>query len=196
MEELGFKRGRIVEAIVTTYNRDGSPNAAPMGVYSSTRGGLVLKIHRRSDTCSNILRTMGCVVNLVYDPLLFLRSALAAKGEPEVTEEDTEKAKTVNAPFLKDSHAYLEVGVLGFSRYTKRDAYGESEVYMFKCRARRTVVLRAHPIGLNRGVAAAIELAIKLSRGSREIGEHLRIMRRTLSAREYAEIVSYLDQRL
>ena len=30
--DLGFSKGTIVETIVSTYNRDGKPNAAPMGV--------------------------------------------------------------------------------------------------------------------------------------------------------------------
>lgn len=197
MREMGFKKGRIVETIVTTYNRDGSPNAAPMGVYAWRRRILVLKVHSRSDTCANILRTGGCVVNLVYDPFLFIRSALAPKGEPEVKEEETGKAETVYAPFLRESHAYLEAGVLGFSRYTKRDAHGTSQVYVVKCRVQRRVVLRSCPVGLNRGIAAAIEIAIKLSRGRKDgVEEHMRVMRRTLNAAEYSEIASFLDQHL
>lgn len=197
ISQMGFKKGRIVEAIVTTYSEDGTPNAAPMGVYGVDEKTLILKVHKNSDTCSNILRTKGCVINMVYDPLLFLRSALAARGEPEIQAEDTDKAETVEAPFLKDSHAYIEAKLLGHRSYRKRDSYGESEVYVLKFSVQKSAVLRACPVGLNRGIAAAIELAIKLSRNEKSgLKEQMRIIRRTLSAAEYKEIASFVDQRL
>jgi hypothetical protein len=196
IRRLGFKKGRIVEAVVTTYNRDTTPNAAPMGVFSADKT-LVLKVHKSSDTCGNILRTGGCVVNLVYDPLLFLKSALTAKGEPEVQLEDTGEAETVYAPFLKNSHAYLESKLLGTRRYLKRDRYGASEVFMFRFGVMKIEVLKKYPVGFNRGLAAAIELAINLSRGKKEgWEEQVRIMKRVLSTKEYREIISFLKQQL
>ncbi len=193
--QMGFKKGRIVEAVVTTYNEDAAPNAAPVGIYGIDEKTLVLKVHKESDTCANILRTKGCVINIVYDPLMFLRSALTARGEPEIRQADVEKAEKVDAPFLRDSNAYIEARVLGYRNYLKRDRYGESEVYVFKCGVLKIVILKAYPVGLNRGVAAAIELAIKLSRGDKKgLDEHIRIMRRTLSASEYREIASFLEQ--
>ena len=32
LTDLGFSKGMIFETIVSTYNPDGTPNAAPMGV--------------------------------------------------------------------------------------------------------------------------------------------------------------------
>lgn len=195
--KLGFKKDSIIETIVTTYNKDGSPNAAPMGVSAAGRKSVIIRVHTDTDTYSNIVRNKGCVVNLVYDPLLFLRTALTGGGrggeEPEIEASEIGKARRVKAPFLKKAHAYFEASLRSQRKYLKVDEYEPSEVSVLKCGVMRVVVKRRHPVGFNRGLAAAVELAIKLSRGRREDAEEqLKIIRRTLGLEEYEKISAFL----
>lgn len=197
MERLGFKKDSIIETIVTTFNEDGSPNAAPMGVTAAGRESILLRVHTDSDTYFNIVRNRGCVVNLVYDPLLFLRTALLGRGrggeEPEVSGSEIGRALRVKAPFLKEAHAYFEASLRSRREYLGVDEYGSSEVSVVKCRVVRTVVKRRHPVGFNRGLAAAVELAIKLSRGQRGgAEEQLEVIRRTLGEEMRERILVFL----
>lgn len=197
IDKLGFKKGRIVEALVTTYNDNRSPNVAPMGVYGANNRTIILKVHKGSDTCANILRTRACVVNLVYDPILFIRSALMPKNEPEVETKDVERAKFVDAPYLKNSHAFIEAELSNSRTYIKKDRLGKSRVYIFNFMVLNVEILKKHPVGFNRGFATVVELAIDLTRGIEErVEDHLRIIRRTLSAEEYREILFILDKYL
>jgi hypothetical protein len=194
---LGFKKGRIIECIVTTYNENGSPNAAPMGVYAVGRRGIILKVHLDCDTYSNIIRNKGCVVNLIYDPLLFLKTTLIGRGrggeEPELDASEVGKARRVRAPFIKRSHAYLEASLKDQREYVKVDDYKVSEVSMMRCIIVREVTKRKHPVGFNRGLGAAVELAIKLSRGQKEgCEEYLNIMQRTMAREDYDKINAFL----
>ena len=197
ISKLGFKKGRIIECIVTTYNENGRPNAAPMGVYAVGKRGLILKVHLDCDTYSNIIRNKGCVINLIYDPLLFLKTTLIGRGrggeEPEVEASEVGKARMVQAPFIKSSQAYLEVRLKYQREYVKVDDYKISEVSMMKCKVVREVIKRKHPMGFNRGLGAAVELAIKLSRGQKEdCEEYLSIMQRTMSREDYDKINTFL----
>jgi hypothetical protein len=109
---MGFTPGRIIESIVTTYNTDGSPNAAPIGIYPISNNEIEMNIRTTTDTHSNLLRTGGCVVNVVFDPLLFLKCGLLGSGkgeaENEVASSDVTPADNVDAPVLKDANAWIE----------------------------------------------------------------------------------------
>lgn len=197
IDKLGFKKGSIVETIVTTYNEDRSPNAAPMGVYASREEEILLKVHLGCDTYSNILRNKGCVVNLIFDPLLFLRTTLLGRGkggaEPELKESEVGKARTVDAPFIKSSHAYLEAQLKSHRAHRKTDDHRVSRVSRIRCAVARVSVQKEHPIGFNRGLGAAVELAIKLSRNQKEgCEEYLGIMKRTMAKKDYDKIHAFL----
>ncbi|MFH1774012.1 MAG: DUF447 domain-containing protein [Methanobacteriota archaeon] len=194
--DLGFRKGGIAECIVTTYNEDGSPNAAPMGVYALSEKEVIMKIHVESDTCSNLLRNKCCVINLIFDPYLFLKTALIgrAKGckEPEVGKNEIKKAN-VNAPFLKDAHAFIEAKLKEHRKYVKKDEYKKSKFCAARCEVSRVVVNRRYPVAVNRGLFAAVELAIALSRERKEdLRRCTRIMRKSLSPEEYRKIKKLL----
>ena len=189
--ELGFKKGGVVECIVTTYSKDGSPNAAPMGVYTLSDEEVVMKLHRGSDTLGNIIREGWAVLNVTYDPLLFLRAALI-KHHPEVENKEVARS-SVNAPYLREAHAYAAVKAEVWHSYRFTDPLGESRVSIVKGAVKEVKVLKPLPPAPCRGFFAAVELAIDLSRGRRDRREELlRIMRRTLPAQEYRRIEEFL----
>ena len=78
LSELGFTENCIVETILVTLNKDGSPNPAPMGF---TKEGKVLtvKVYKTSQTYQNLVKGASAYINIVSDPMVFLRCAF--KGE-------------------------------------------------------------------------------------------------------------------
>jgi hypothetical protein len=69
--DLGFSKGIIFETIVTTFDAEGNPNAAPMGVILEDEQTLGLSIFNSSLTSYN-LKTSGCsVINLTIDIAIF-----------------------------------------------------------------------------------------------------------------------------
>ncbi len=196
ISDLGFKKGNIAECIVTTYNEDGSANAAPMGVYTLSEAEVVMKIHAESDTFSNLLRNRGCVINIVFDPHLFLKTTLLGKAkggrEPEVRKNEVKRA-SVNAPFLKNAHAFIEAKLKEHREYVKKDEYKKSRVCTARCEVSRVVVNKRCPVAVNRGLFAAVELAIMLSRERREdVQRYMNVMRKSLNPREYKRIKELL----
>ena len=190
--DMGFTPGRILESIVTTYNTDGSQNAAPIGIYPISETEIRLDVHEPSDTRENLLRTGACVVNIVFDPLLFLRCAILGSGkrekENEVAKEEATPAEKVNAPALKEANAWIEVKVQKSEEKQRSDMHGEMKYSRVICKVVSIAVNKKFPVAINRGVFAAIEAAVALSRGMPVDPRHIEIMERTLSPGEFAKI--------
>jgi hypothetical protein len=71
----------ILETLVTTLDRDGRPNFAPMGVEWGEEQ-IVLKPYQETTTFRNLLVVPEAVVNLVDDVLFFVRGALGSPTFP------------------------------------------------------------------------------------------------------------------
>jgi hypothetical protein len=113
--------------------------------------------------------------------------------EPEVSVEEVGRCRSVNAPYLEETDAYLEAALKEHEEFVKEDMHGQSMVSQVKCRVLGIYVKVNNPVALNRGLNAAVELAIKLSRGEREgIDEYLRIMKRTMPKENYDSIMDFL----
>jgi len=191
LDELAFREGRVAECIVTTYNEDGSPNAAPMGVRKDG-AGLNLHVHSGSDTCRNLLDRRACVVNLVFDPLLFLKTALSEN--PEVEGREVKGAGSVDAPYLTAANAFIEAAAAFLEEETGSDRFGERRVSIFRLEVKAAVILKPSPVAPNRGLSAAIELAIALSRGEEvDIERPLEVMKKTLDRAEYEGVRCFLE---
>lgn len=190
--DMGFVPGRILESIVTTYNSDGSPNAAPIGIYPISDAEIQMDIHAPTDTLSNLLRTGGCVVNVVFDPFLFLKCAIFGSGkgevENEVAQSDVQPAENVDAPVLKEANAWIELKMQSSTEKTKSDMHGEMEFSRIVCKVENTGVNKKYPVAINRGLFAAIEVAVAKSRGMEPQERHLEIMEKTLTQEEYKRI--------
>ncbi len=75
LERLGMSRGSIIEAILTTLNKDGSVNAAPMGVVRGEFDRIAVKPYKSTTTCENLSRDGRACVNTTGRPELFLTTA-------------------------------------------------------------------------------------------------------------------------
>src|SRR3989442_5597506 len=73
----------IIETMITTLDREGRANFAPMGVVWGEEE-IVVKPYRETTTHRNLLETGEAVVNLVDDVLYFVRGALTSPTFPSV----------------------------------------------------------------------------------------------------------------
>ncbi len=102
----------IAECIVSTYNLDGKPNAAPMGVIMEDEQHLIVNLFNSSTTCSNIKANRCAVVNLTSNIEVFYKTAFKeANPNGKLPQEWFEKAKAVNAPKLRFADATIDVSV-------------------------------------------------------------------------------------
>ncbi len=84
MNSESVNQFRVLEAIVTTENEDGSQHVAPMGpLVSTSRAEWILKPFQTSTTFTNLRRSNRCVVNVTDDALLMAKAVLGtASHEP------------------------------------------------------------------------------------------------------------------
>ena len=76
LTDLGFLKGTIFEIILSTYNMDGTPNAAPMGIIMKNPQTLNLNIFNSSQTSRNLNTNKCAVINLTNNVDVFYKTAL------------------------------------------------------------------------------------------------------------------------
>ena len=113
LEKLGFRKGMIFEAIVSTYSHERRPNAAPMGITSEDMKHVIISPFKGTRTYENMNHTRCAVVNFIADPITVYQTAF--KDEATIRNAINtlfEKATVVEAPRLKEVDAFLEVTVV------------------------------------------------------------------------------------
>jgi hypothetical protein len=75
MDQMGFDYGSTIETILTTWNRDGTVNAAPMGVIRNLKDQIIIKPYSSSITYRNILKNKEVCVNTTQDSEIFMKTA-------------------------------------------------------------------------------------------------------------------------
>lgn len=106
---LPFQSEIIYEAIITTYDQQNQPNAAPMGFSITKEKQVIIRPFKESDTYKNLRHQKKCVVNITNDPDLFVKSTLF---QDLLTDEFYINSKIINAPILKackGNHIALKV---------------------------------------------------------------------------------------
>ncbi|RLF61161.1 MAG: hypothetical protein DRN25_00960 [Thermoplasmata archaeon] len=173
---------RIYETIITTFSEN-KPNAAPMGIYFIEDDRAIVKIYKGSKTYENLKKTKKCAINIVYDPILFLVYALKEK------KEDIEVFFDSGIPVLKDCSGYILAEVLEMEEKENKG--------IFLLKVIKKVSLSDFPEPFSRGLGAAVELAIELTRGRRDnIGKYLRVMKKCLEEEKFKRIEEFLGEYL
>jgi len=158
LADLGFLKGTIGETIVSTYNVDGQPNAAPMGVVMKSSEQLVIRPYISSLTYKNLQTKKCAVVNLTSNPELFYLTAFKeANPDGKLSPELFEKAETVDAPRLRAAEAIVEVLVV------KTGSFG-TERAEFLCNAQLVKASKTLPKVYCRALFATIEAIIHATR--------------------------------
>ena len=120
LTELGFQKGIIAETIISTYNKDGTPNAAPMGATMQDPSRVTLNLFNSSSTLKNIKVNRYAVANLTSNIDLFYKTTFKeANPNCKLPQEWFENAKLVNAPKLHAADAVVEMSVDDLSPFGK-----------------------------------------------------------------------------
>lgn len=158
LTNLGFLKGIIEETIVSTYNKDATPNAAPMGVTMIDDEHLTIDFFNTSKTYANIRALRCAVINLTSDIELFYKTGFKeANQDGALPQEWFEKTAVVNAPKLRVVDAAIEI-----SLYHLEPAGEEKAKAFFKVRS-----LQAHekcPQVYCRAFSATLEAIIYATR--------------------------------
>jgi hypothetical protein len=110
LTELGFQSGIIAETIISTYNTDGMPNAAPMGAIMQDPSHIVVNLFNSSLTFQNIKVNRCAVANLTSSIDLFYKTSFKeANPNGKLPKEWFEKSKSINAPKLHAADAVVEM---------------------------------------------------------------------------------------
>lgn len=153
--DLGFSKGVIVETIVSTYNKNGQPNAAPMGVIMKNEKQLLIKLFNSSSTYKN-LQSNGCAtINLTSDIHLFYLTAF--KETDPLPTEWFEKAQTINAPKLQTADASIETSVADIKPINEEKTEVSFKVRLVKAK-------KMDPKAYCRGQFATMEAIIHATR--------------------------------
>jgi hypothetical protein len=107
---IGMEKGRQYETIITTRNREGEKNAAPMGVLCSGPDIILNRIFKGSHTLDNIVSQKEFVVNITDSPELFTESLIDNLDESEFNDDLT----------LKSADAYFKCRVISLTEAVKR----------------------------------------------------------------------------
>ena len=149
--KLGFSKNIIVETIVSTYNADGLPNAAPMGVTMQNTRHIAIRPYTSTLTFKNLESKRCAVINVTSDPELYYRTAFKEVNQKgNIPQEWFEKAGTIDAPKLKMAEACIEVSVVNISRF-------QPERANVLCQVKSIKASRNFPKVYCRGLFATIE---------------------------------------
>ncbi|MHA1211344.1 MAG: DUF447 domain-containing protein [Candidatus Heimdallarchaeota archaeon] len=155
-EQPAIDTWTVYEAIVTTYNEDGSSNAATMGIIQTMSGEILIKPFKETDTHKNLVRANVCVINYSLDPELYVKSSLF---QEEFSADEFIESKHVLAPILKvsqNNHIALEV--------LKRDETSEELKTIFVCKAKHYNYHHNKPAVFTRAFSSLIEILIHATR--------------------------------
>ncbi len=158
LTDLGFLKGKIFEVIVSTYNMDWTPNAAPMGTTMQNPQTISLNIFNSSQTSRN-LKTNKCgIINLTNNIEFFYKAAFKeANPDMKPPQDWFEEAETVNAPKLRLADATLEVTV------AELEPIG-TEKTRFSCNVEQINARKMLPQVYCRAMPAALEAILHATR--------------------------------
>lgn len=158
LTDLGFSKGIIFETILSTYNRDGTPNAAPMGVIMQDPQTLSLNIFNSSQTSRNLKTNKCAVINLTNNVDFFYKTAFKDTNPGgKLPPEWFGKAEAVNAPKLRSADATIDVSVIGMA------TVGAEKTH-FSCHVEEITASKIFPQVYCRAMALTLEVITHATR--------------------------------
>ena len=158
LTDLGFSKGAIFETILSTYNPDGTADAAPMGVTMQDQQSISLNLYNSSQTSCNLKANKCAVINLTSDMEVFYKTTFKeANPNGKLPQEWFEKEEAVNAPKLQSADATVAVSVV------EMEPVG-AEKTNFSCSVERIDASKVYPQVYCRAMSATLEAIIHATR--------------------------------
>jgi hypothetical protein len=112
LTDLGFLKGTIFEVILSTYNCDGTPNAAPMGAVMQDPQTINLDMYNSSQTSRNLKTNKYAIINITDNIDIFYKTAFKETNQDgKLMQEWFEKSESVNAPKLRFADATIDISI-------------------------------------------------------------------------------------
>lgn len=158
LTDLGFTEYIIFETILSTYNPDGTADAAPMGVTMKDPKTISLNLYDTSQTSYNLKANKFAVINLTSNIEVFYKTTFKeANPNGSLPQEWFEKAEAVKAPFLRSAYANVAVSVV------KMEQNG-AEKTKFTCKVERIDASKIYPQVYCRAMSATLEAILHATR--------------------------------
>ncbi|MCK5628810.1 DUF447 family protein [Candidatus Bathyarchaeota archaeon] len=156
--DLGFLKDEVVETIVSTYDSQRIPNAAPMGAIMGSQDHIIIRPFLSSSTYRNLKTKRCAVVNITSNAKVYYITGIKESNPSgRIPQEMFGKAKMVDAPKLAKIDALAEVSVLKISPFDDKRA----EVL---CKVKRIEASKTLPKAYSRALYATIEAIIHATR--------------------------------
>ena len=102
-------KNQIYEAVISVYNEDKEPTAAPMGVTIINKSTFFIKPFKQTSLLKHLTYSKCGVANFTLNPLIFYLTAFKEKNpQGKLPLEFFKAANYVKAPKLKTSILYIE----------------------------------------------------------------------------------------
>jgi len=164
LSSVGMEKGQQYETIITTINKNGDKNAAPIGVICKDKNKVMCRIFKTSTTLANIFSQKEFVVNITLNPMLFTLATIDNIPDEffEKFEEITGEHSFVN---LKDVDAYLKCKVISIKEAVKKsDPIRKSEANLIVASVEDIIVNNKCVKVANRGFYCLIDSLVNFTR--------------------------------
>jgi hypothetical protein len=149
MDQMGFDYGSTIETILTTWNCDGTVNAAPMGVIRNLKDQIIIRPYRSSNTYRNMLKNKEVCINTTRDSEIFMKTAFKDEGLGSYPIRNGDL-------ILEGSDASIKLKITSVESENANRPEFTSEI-------QRIITKKRIPISFNRGKNNAIEAIIQAS---------------------------------
>jgi hypothetical protein len=145
---LGFRKNCVMETILVTMNPDGSFNPAPMGVTWIGNEIIEIRPFKSSQTYKNLLNTKNSHINIINNPMIFLKSAFKREFDNTFQMDDF---------ILNGCEALISLEKIKGSEISE-------DRYNFKNQVIDVKIYHKYPRVFSRGTSEAIEAVIHATR--------------------------------
>lgn len=159
LSNIGMESGQQYETIVTTIDKNGSKNAAPVGVICKGKNDVMCRIFEGSTTLNNIISQKKFIVNITLNPVLFTFGTIG--NIPENLFIDSK----FDLPSLKNIDAYFKCDVTNIKETVKKnDPIRNSEAKIIIADVEEIILNNNCVKAPNRGFYSLIESLINFTR--------------------------------
>ncbi len=157
LESIGMEKGLLYETIITTQDKEGLPNAAPIGVICKNKNEVILHLFEGTHTLHNIKTNSKFVVNILKDPLVFVGCTTGDLSS------DYFKNHGDNF-YIKNADAFFSANVTSIKEVEKEDNISKSKMSIINASVEEIIIARENVEPLNRAIFAIIESLVYLTR--------------------------------
>ncbi len=158
LTDLGFLKDEIFETILSTYNPDGTPDAAPMGATMQDKQTISLNLYNSSQTSRNLKANKCAVINLTNNIEVFYKTTFKeANPNGTLPQEWFEKQEVGNAPRLRSADSTVAIAVI------EMEPVG-AEKTKFLCKVIEINASKIYPRVYCRAMPATLEAILNATR--------------------------------